>query len=607
MAKRGSHGKRRQSGGRHRQGGRVTPKGTHPRGFRAPHPDPGVGWAEPEPDLMGDVRRALADPHPLGLLALVSTLLAAIDPQRIDSFDRGQDHETKTPPREELLGSFIDVDRVETSALLAAIAAMTTDEVERRRLRRVLDDRTDALPRWLARLGDVVPYRAVEMSHVLGDGDNVMVGVRLPTGEELSAVVYIDHNLGTLVKDAFVVPEPISDVIAFMRSKNDDPDTTWADLDLADAGARITAAIERGAITFPPLETDTWPAARPLLEWVCRPLPEGGRGYERPEWSDDARQQLADRFFASQCAAGLDHPDYRDLLHTMIWFGCDYGPGDPLRWSPVAIEILLGDWIPRKIAADVAYLAKAPALLRRFVEFCHRERGIRPTLTAQTLAAIDDWEPDYQATIRAPRPQGPEALLVAMGALDPDGPWPMPGAEPLEFEEIMLDALRRAVGGADALAALDDAPLPDEPFAWDGIAADIQDRVAEILALCDSCCDELLDVEHRTACRRLLARAATGDPPTFRRKARADTAAAAVCWIIGKANELFTPSGGMLVKDLMSHFGLQQGGVSQRARTLLKAAGINNDVYGEIALGSPELLVSMRRHRIIERRDRYTS
>ena len=43
------------------------------------------------------------------------------------------------------------------------------------------------------------------MSHVLGDGDNIMLGARLPGGHELTCVIYIDHNLGTLVKDAFVV------------------------------------------------------------------------------------------------------------------------------------------------------------------------------------------------------------------------------------------------------------------------------------------------------------------------------------------------------------------------------------------------------------------
>jgi len=134
------------------------------------------------------------------------------------------------------------------------------------------------------------------------------------------------------------------------------------------------------------------------------------------------------------------------------------------------------------------------------------------------------------------------------------------------WEERLLESLRRAVGGDEALDNLHDDPLPDEPFNWEGIAEDVQARVGEVLERCDRACDEMLDVEYRTACRRLLALVATGDPNVFRRKGRPDTAAAAVCWAIGKANDLFTWSDGRLqVTDLMTHFGVQ-GGVSQRPR-----------------------------------------
>ena len=74
--------------------------------------------------------------------------------------------------------------------------------------------------------------------------------------------------------------------------------------------------------------------------------------------------------------------------------------------------------------------------------------------------------------IRSPRPQGPAALLAAIGALDPDGPWDMPldddDDEPWDYQTAMLGFLERAVGGPEALAKLDDSPLPDEPFDWTG-------------------------------------------------------------------------------------------------------------------------------------------
>ena len=553
---------------------------------------------------MPDIRDALSEP--LEMLALVSTLLAVVDPRSANPFSQDEGIVGDQMTREMLLEGFVEVERLETTALLAAIAAMSPDETERRRLEQVVAGRGHDLPDWLTGIALAGADRAAEMTHVLGDGTNALIGVRFPTGHALSVVLYVDHNLGTVAKDGFVVAEPLDEFIEFMRSKNDDPDMVWTDIDRADARARIEEAIATGGITYPRFETDTWPAARVLVEWAARLLPEGGAGYVRPEWSDEARQTLTDRFLASRHAPALRGRDASDLLDNLLWFGCDYGPGDPLRWSPTAVEILLDDWIPRKIVADVAYLEQAPDVLRAFIRFCHEEQGIRPKLTAETLAAVDRWEPEYQATIRSSPPQGPAAILAAIGALDPDGPWPSELFAQPGRDSLMREPLERAVGGAQTLATLDEVPLPDEPLDWDGVAEDIRDRVNEVAVLCDACCEALLDTEYRTAARRLLAAVASGDPAVFRRKARPETAAAAICWIIGKANELFVPSaGGMAAKDLVAHFGLQ-GSVSQRAGTLLRAAGLRDDTYGTIALGSPRYLVSARRLRIIERRDRYS-
>ena len=60
----------------------------------------------------------------------------------------------------------------------------------------------------------------------------------------------------------------------------------------------------------------------------------------------------------------------------------------------------------------------------------------------------------------------------------------------------------------------------------------------------------------------------------------------------------------MQVRDLMSHFGLRQGSVAQRAATMLRAGGFNDDTY-IVRLGSPDYLVAARRRRIIKMRDKY--
>jgi hypothetical protein len=553
-------------------------------------------------DLLADVRRKLASGEPLDFLAYVSSLLAAVDPRQENPFERGRG-EAEHVTLSALIESFAEVVLPETTALLAALAELGPDELTRARVRRVLSDRAERLPDWLTRLGEASVYRAMESTHVLGDGDNVLLGARLP-GHELTAAIYIDHNLGTVVKDAFPAPSPIGDVMGRLQAAARDPDISHRDLGLADARARVAQAIEVGAITFPPFETETWPASRPLTEWLLRLMPEGGTGYVRPTWSEAQKRKLANRFFGSEFGRALDDADRRDLLDQFLWFGTDYGPGDPLRWSPVAVEILLADWIPRKIVADAGYLSKAPGLLRAFIRFCHAERKIRPELTGQTLAAVDEHEPEYQRVIRSPRPQGPMALLAKMGVLGDDRPWE---DEPLDFHREFLDQLAEEVGGQDALDSLDGTPLPDEEFAWDQVPAELRDRVTEVLAACDRCCDDLLDAEYKTACRRLLARAAPGLSGRLRGSSKPEVIAAAVCWVIGKGNQrLGQGLGELRVKDLMGYFGLGQSSVSERGYQIMRAAGIQPaSAYPAVRLGSPSLLVSARRRRIIELRDQH--
>lgn len=550
-----------------------------------------------EPPLLPDVRRAMADPDPLHLLSFVSMLMYLTDPRRDHPLAGAE--ETTAPSREELVGTFLDIVCPETSALLAVFAAMIDDDdLLRVRIRRELASRAEIEPAWLAELDGIRINRAVVMSHVLGDGENIILGVDLPGGGEGTCILYVDHNLGTLVKDGFTISEPLETVLAKYRDVNDDPETTWEDIDLAEARARIEAAIDLGAITWPPFETESWPECRALIEWLARDLPDGGAGWVRQEWDSDALADLTDEFFRSDVGSRLDDQDRRDLMESLLWFATDYSTGDPLRWSLVKVELLLVDWLPRKVLAPAEYLGRAPEILRAFIAFVHGKAGIRAELTNEALAAVDRCEPEFQRAIRTARPHGAAALLasLALGEDADDESAP-------SVSELMLERLERDVGGRAALDGLDDLPLPDEPFSWDGIDPDVAQRVGEVVELIDRCCEELLDVEYRTACRRLLTRLAASPEP-FRRRGKPQTSAAAVVWIIGKVNDLFG-RGNRQVSEVMSYFGLK-GSVSQHAETLMRAAGFTYTTYN-LSLGSADYLVSSTRRRIIQRRDQYRS
>jgi hypothetical protein len=326
-------------------------------------------------------------------------------------------------------------------------------------------------------------------------------------------------------------------------------------------------------------------------------LPVGGVAPERREWSREETAAVAADFFASPFGAGLDDDDRRSLLQSVLWFCTDDAPGDPWRWSPVTVEMLMVDWFPRKVIAEPAYLAKLPDLVRAYIRYCHDRNGIRGELTAETLAAVDGYEPDYRELIRSDRQQLMAGLAEALLEAD--------RVKGLSDSEWTLEHLARDVGGVDVLMALDEVPLPDEDFDWTGIAEGIRPAVESILALCDGCAEALFDVEHRTAMRRFLARAARNDPAVFARKGSPVRGAAAVAWVIATGNRTAGVwSADLTTKDLVAHFGLT-GPVSDRASTLMRAAGLNTDYTpSSIELGDPGPIVSARRRDLMESCDR---
>lgn len=551
-------------------------------------------------ELFQSLRQALRSDEPLDLLATVSSLVNALDPRMRNPFEPAAQ---TLPTLDELIESFVGVDYAETTAALTVLRSFVADELLAARLGTVLQGRRQPMPAWLTNLEAARVGRVTELTHELGDGDDYLLELLLATGETLTVLVYVDHNMGGIVKDAFVIPDSLDAVQTVVREKIDDPETSVADLDPAVARAEVERAIDWGARTVPQPQTDSWPAARPLVEWVLRKLPTGGQVRPAREWSEEELASLREEFFASPYAEDVDGEDERGLLGNITWYAAGWGSRDPLRWSEVRVEILLTDWIPRKVVADVRYLAKTPALLRRFIAFCHRRVDLRPALTEEVLAAVDRWAPEYQRLIRSPRPQGAEAL--ARRLLESSWYDDVDDVGDADIGRIMLESLDRAVGGRSALLDLDTAPLPDEQFQWAGIPADVHERVREVLALCDRCAEELFDVEHRTAFRRFLARAAAVDPGIFRRKGAANRAAAAVCWAVGRANDSVAYPGGLQARELLEWFGVK-GSVSQRAEAFLRANGVDPYLqFGTPALGSPDLLTAATRRELATYRDRY--
>lgn len=169
-------------------------------------------------ELFDHLRTALDRGHPGDLLSFASSLLADFEPPGPAPFGPVDD-EPDDVTIDDMLLALLEVDRVEITALLTAVAELLPNELRSRRIRSGLAGRDHRLPAWLTGPAPLTIEGVVEMSHVLRDGDTVIVGARTANGDELAALVYIDHNLGTVVKDAFVAEESLTAMLESLRAR----------------------------------------------------------------------------------------------------------------------------------------------------------------------------------------------------------------------------------------------------------------------------------------------------------------------------------------------------------------------------------------------------
>jgi hypothetical protein len=289
------------------------------------------------------------------------------------------------------------VDRAETSAAVLAIATLTLDADLRRRVRREIAEGGHVLPRWLAELDRTEPVdRAVEISTVYRDVDEVLVGVTVPGGHPLTAVVRIDNELGAVGTDGYVVESPLASVVPLLL-EDDDPDVRVRDIPPADARARITAALAELDRSLVPVGSEKLAESRPLVEWMLSLLPEGGQDDVLRDLSAEELDEIADRFLTG--SAPWSDDDLRPLLDEVLAAGSANGIGDPLLWSPRNVHRLLDPRLWR-LDHSTPHLDRAPDVLRDLIRFGHAERGIHQELTEDALVTVDASAGAFLAAVR---------------------------------------------------------------------------------------------------------------------------------------------------------------------------------------------------------------
>ncbi|SEM09800.1 hypothetical protein SAMN04515665_13035 [Blastococcus sp. DSM 46786] len=343
----------------------------------------------PEVGLLDALSAGIEAPTPGPLLGIVSLALsvAAADDDPAAAFGT-------------LVRSFSAADRVETSAALLAIATLTVDPDLRRRVRREIAERGHVLPQWLAELHRSEPVdRAVEVSTVFRDVDELLVGVTVPGGGPLTAVIAVNNEFGAVATDGYVVGAPLDEVVGLMV-EGDDPDLRVRDISPADARARLTHALS--GIDRRPLRlaSEQLTEARPLVEWMLSLLPEGGQDTELRELSEEELDGIAEAFLASPSGPPWARSELRPLVDEVLAVGSGNGIGDPLVWSRRNVRALL-DLEQGFLDPAVLHVERIPELLSDLIRYGHAERGLRPQLTADALSEVDARADAFRAALRA--------------------------------------------------------------------------------------------------------------------------------------------------------------------------------------------------------------
>ncbi len=232
--------------------------------------------------LVVELRRRLRDDDPWQLLAYLSTLVEVTDATSPGA-GIGPDGESLSIGA--LVETFIGVDLAETTAALSVLAVLVDDEHLVADIESELSHRRQPMPLWLRGLRETRVSGASLMSAVGDRGVNVVLGLSWAGGGGGAFLVYVDHLLGTVVKDAFPAPESMEEVLHRLEdastSGHAPPGGLIAtEVELPHARSLVEAALDNSDETSVDPGSDTWPAGRPILDWLLRTMPEGGAGWD---------------------------------------------------------------------------------------------------------------------------------------------------------------------------------------------------------------------------------------------------------------------------------------------------------------------------------------
>jgi len=336
----------------------------------------------------------LAADSPLAAEVWGSGLMAVWDNLPVNPGD-----DPATTFTEALIRHAAELGTAEGMAVLAALSAVAPSRVatRARTAAALLDSQGVAAPAWAAVAGTALPTEAWIGSDVYGDQEIVIVGFAypaLPADPGHSICVLVDHTERGVAKDAYPAA-PLAQTLARWREAEGDG-IGLRPASLAEVAARLADALL--ATDFADREAAdgrTLAEMRALLASRLASMPPAANtGLE--ELDAEGRDFLVAEFLGSPEAADLlSEPAAVTVCHSLIAYRCDYGDGDPLRWSPTLAGLCLLDHFPVKVSLDAPDVALVPDVLAAWVAFAGRRRSLPEAALSRILDVIDTCRDDF--------------------------------------------------------------------------------------------------------------------------------------------------------------------------------------------------------------------
>jgi len=129
----------------------------------------------------------------------------------------------------------------------------------------------------------------------------------------------------------------------------------------------------------------------------------------------EAQEALIQEFLTSPLAPGRDQT--LSIVDHCLAARCEFGDGDPLRWSPTVVELFMLDYLPRKVSLTPAEIEALPEVLTAWVRFALAKRGLDERFVSEAADAVQTFSAQFRQAVTDSDNFGPaKGLMNAMRA-----------------------------------------------------------------------------------------------------------------------------------------------------------------------------------------------